>query len=190
LVAASAPSQQTSSGPPAPAKPIFTAKDADQALSNKRAIILFFDLSSMNPDETQRSVDAAKKYVQTKMTSADLIAIVSLASSLRLDQDFTDDRTRLLRVLNRFSRSEGQGMDNGATGDADGIEETGDAYTPDETEYNQFNTDRKLQALQSICQVLAKFNQKKSVIYFSSGMTQTGIENQSALRAAVNTAVK
>ncbi len=191
MVAASGPAQQTTNGQPsAPAKPILTAKDADQALNNKRVIILFFDLSGMSPDETQRSVDAAKKYVQTKMTSADLISIVSLASTLRLDQDFTDDRTRLLRVLNRFSRSEGQGMDSGSTGDADGIEETGDAYTPDETEYNQFNTDRKLQALQSLCQVLAKFNQKKSIIYFSSGMTQTGMENQSALRAAVNTAVK
>jgi VWFA-related protein len=174
----------------APAKPILTAKDADQALSNKRVIVLFFDLTSMAPDETERSVQAAKKYVQTKMTSADLIAIVSLASSLRLDQDFTNDQPRLLRVLNRFSHSEGQGMDNGSTGDADGIEETGNAYTPDETEYNQFNTDRKLQALQSLCQVLGKFNQKKSIIYFSSGMTQTGIENQSALRAAINTAIK
>jgi VWFA-related protein len=172
------------------AKPILTAKDADQALSNKRVIVLFFDLSSMGPDETERSVQAARKYVQTKMTSADLIAIVSLASSLRLDQDFTADQPRLLRVLNRFSHAEGQGMDNGGTGDADGIEETGNAYTPDETEYNQFNTDRKLQALQSLCQVLGKFNQKKSIIYFSSGMTQTGIENQSALRAAINTAIK
>jgi VWFA-related protein len=135
-------------------------------------------------------VDAAKKYVQTKMTGADMIAIVSLASSLRLDQDFTDDRTRLLRILNRYTHAEGQGMDNGSTGDADGIEESGNAYTPDETEYNQFNTDRKLQALQSICQVLSRFNQKKSLIYFSSGMTQTGIENQTALRAAINTAVK
>ncbi|HZD95788.1 MAG TPA: VWA domain-containing protein [Candidatus Sulfotelmatobacter sp.] len=192
---ATATSQETPGAPvvtPAatPAKPILTAKDADQALSNKRVIVLFFDLGSMSPDETERSVQAAKKYVQTKMTSADLIAIVSLASSLRLDQDFTGDQARLLRVMNRFSHSEGQGMDNGSTGDADGIEETGNAYTPDETEYNQFNTDRKLQALQSLCQVLGKFNQKKSIIYFSSGMTQTGLENQSALRAAVNTAVK
>jgi VWFA-related protein len=191
LTASNGPSQQTTNGPAAaPAKPILTAKDADQALSNKRVMVLFFDLSSMGPDETERSVQAAKKYVQTKMTSADLIAVVTLASSLRLEQDFTGDQARLLRVLNRFSHSEGQGMDNGSTGDADGIEETGDAYTPDETEYNQFNTDRKLQALQSLCQVLGKFNQKKSIIYFSSGMTQTGIENQSALRAAVNTAVK
>jgi VWFA-related protein len=190
LAAGSGPSQAATNGPAVPAKPILTAKDADQALSNKRVIVLFFDLGSMAPDETERSVQAARKYVQTKMTSADLIAIVTLASSLRLDQDFTGDQARLLRVLNRFTHSEGQGMENGATGDPEGLADTGDAYTPDETEYNQFNTDRKLQALQSLCQVLGKFNQKKSIIYFSSGMTQTGIENQAALRAAVNTAIK
>jgi VWFA-related protein len=184
------PAQQTANGPVTPAKPILTTKDADQALSNKRVIVLFFDLTSMAPDEIERSMQAARKYVQTKMTSADLIAIVTLASSLRLDQDFTGDQAQLLRVLNRFSHSEGQGMDNGSTGDADGIEESGNAYTPDETEYNQFNTDRKLQALQSISQVLGKFNQKKSLIYFSSGVTQTGIENQAALRGAINTAIK
>jgi len=183
------PSQQTVTES-APVKPLLTAKDVEQELSNKRVIVLFFDLSSMQPDETQRAVDAAKKYVQTKMTAADMIAIVSLGSSLRLDLDFTSDRARLLRVLNRFTHSEGQGMDSGPTGDTDMVEETGDAYTPDESEYNQFNTDRKLQALQSICQVLGKFNQKKSIIYFSSGMTQTGIENEAALRAAINTAVK
>src|SRR5260370_32805369 len=141
----------------------------------------------MDPDQTQRAVDAAKKYVQSKMTSADMIAIVSLASSLRLDQDFTNDQARLLRVLNRYTHAEGQSMDNGPTGDADGIEETGNAYTPDETEYNQFNTDRKLQALQSISQVLSHFTQKKSIIYFSSGMTQTGTENEVALHPPVNT---
>ena len=191
IVAASGPSQESRNAPAAaPAKPILTAKEADQALSNKRVIVLFFDLGSMAPDETERSVQAARKYVQTKMTSADLIAIVTLGSSLRLDQDFTADQARLLRVLNRFSHAEGQGMENSATGDSEGLADTGDAYTPDETEYNQFNTDRKLQALQSLCQVLGKFNQKKSIIYFSSGMTQTGFENQSALRAAVNTAIK
>src|SRR6478752_10258577 len=100
---AGGPSQQATNGPAGKTKPILTAKDADEALSNKRVIVLFFDLSSMGPDEIERSVQAAKKYVQDKMTSADLIAIVSLASSLRLDQDFTGDQARLLHVLNRFS---------------------------------------------------------------------------------------
>jgi len=191
LTGAIGPTQQvTNESPLEPARPMITRKDAEDAMSNKRVIVLFFDLSSMSPDETQRAVDSARNYIEKKMTASDMISIISLASSLRLDQDFTPDRARLLRVLKRFTHAEGQGMDAGPTGDADGIAETGDAYTPDETEYNQFNTDRKLQALQSICQVLAKFNQKKSVIYFSSGMTQTGIENEAALRAAVNTAVK
>src|SRR5215813_10788619 len=188
--AAAGPSQQTvADQSSASSKPLLTSKDVEQELNNKRVIVLFFDLTSLQPDELQRSVDAAKKYVQNKMTAADMIAIVSLASSLRLDADFTNDRARLLRILNRFTHSEGQGMDNGATGDTDMVEETGDAYTADESEYNQFNTDRKLQALQSVCQVLARFNQKKNIIYFSGGMTQTGIENEAALRAAVNTAV-
>ena len=186
---ATGPSQQTLNEPPL-SKPILTQKDAEEALNNKRVIVLFFDLTSMQPDEMQRAVDAAKKYVQTKMTAADMIAVVSLGSSLRLDQDFTPDRPRLLRVLNRFTQSEGQGMDNGTTGDTDIVEENGDAYTPDQSEYNQFNTDRKLQALESVCQVLSRFNQKKSMIYFSSGMTQTGIENEAALRAAINSAVR
>ena len=190
ISAGAGPSQQTLSQPPIPAKPLLTRQDAEDALNHKRVIVLFFDLTSMQPDEIPRAVDAAKKYVQTKMTAADMIAIVSLGSSLRLDQDFTGDQARLLQVLKRFTQSEGQGMDNATTGDTDIVSETGDAYTPDETEYNQFNTDRKLQALQSVCQVLSKFNQKKSMIYFSSGMTQTGIENEAALRAAINTAVR
>jgi VWFA-related protein len=188
IAAGAGPAQQTLSGPPP--KPLLTRQDAAEALNNKRAIVLFFDLTSMQPDEMPRAVDAAQKYVQTKMTAADMIAIVSLGSSLRLDQDFTSDPARLLKVLKHFTESEGQGMDNGTTGDSDIVAENGDAYTPDQTEYNQFNTDRKLQALQSVCQVLSKFNQKKSMIYFSSGMTQTGIENEAALRAAINTAVR
>src|SRR5262249_35228011 len=116
LAAGSGPSQVSVDGKPAAAaKPILSRKDAEEALSNRRVIVLFFDLGSMGPDETQRAVDAARKYVQNKMTAADMIAIVSLGASLRLDQDFTDDRARLLRVLNRFSHAEGQGMDSGPT---------------------------------------------------------------------------
>ena len=39
-------------------------------------------------------------------------------------------------------------------------------------------------------QSLGKLPQKKSIIYFSNGITQTGVDNQSALRAATAAAVK
>ena len=60
----------------------------------------------------------------------------------------------------------------------------------DDTEYNIFNTDRRLQALRSIADKLVTIDEKKSLIYFSSGMDRTGIENQSQLRSATNAAVR
>jgi hypothetical protein len=44
--------------------------------------------------------------------------------------------------------------------------------------------------LRSLASLLSHVEQKKSVIYISSGMTRTGIENQSELRAAINDAVR
>ena len=66
----------------------------------------------------------------------------------------------------------------------------GQPFTADDTEYNIFNTDRRLEALRSVAEKLSHLQQKKSLIYFSSGMDRTGIENQSELRAATNAAVR
>src|SRR5258708_39771941 len=46
---------------------------------DRRLILLFFDFSAMEPEQIDRSVEAAKKFVGTKMQPADLIALVSLA---------------------------------------------------------------------------------------------------------------
>ncbi|HLW84574.1 MAG TPA: hypothetical protein VKR60_05115 [Candidatus Sulfotelmatobacter sp.] len=69
------------------------------------------------------------------------------------------------------------------------LPDTGQPFTADDTEYNIFNTDRRLEALRSVAERLAHVQQKKSLIYFSSGMDRTGIEHQSELRALVNAAV-
>ena len=44
--------------------------------------------------------------------------------------------------------------------------------------------------MRSVADKLSHLQQKKSLIYFSSGMDRTGIENQSELRAATNAAVR
>jgi len=67
-------------------------------------------------------------------------------------------------------------------------EDTGAAFTADETEFNAFNTDRKLIALESLSDLLRNIPGKKSVIQFTSGITQTGDENRSQLRATTNAA--
>jgi VWFA-related protein len=157
---------------------------------DRRLILLFFDFSAMDPEQIDRAVDAAKKYVNTRMQSADLIAMVSLSTSMRLDLDFTDDKTRILATLSGYNSSSGQGFDNGSTGSAEGSAETGGSFTADDTDYNTFSADRKLLALQSIIQSVGKLSQKKSLIYFSNGISQSGVDNQSALRVATAAAVK
>src|ERR1700720_2935282 len=124
------------------------------------------------------------------MKPADIVALVSLSTNMRVDLDFTADKPKILSVLSSYSSGSGQGFAAGDTGSAEGTAETGGSYTPDDTDYNTFSADRKLLALQSIMETLGKISQKKSIIYFSNGITQSGTDNQSALRAATASAVK
>src|SRR5260221_5591682 len=175
------------------AAPLAAAAAKPQATldaRDRRLILLFFDFSAMEVDQIDRSVDAAKKYVNAKMQPADLIAIVSLATDMRLDLDFTDNKAKVLSVLSNYGSGSGKGFDNGATGSSEGAAESSGAFTADDTDYNTFSADRKLLALQSIIQAVGKLPQKKSLIYFSNGISQSGVDNQSALRAATAAAVK
>jgi VWFA-related protein len=157
---------------------------------DRRLMLLFFDFSAMEPEDIDRAVEAGKKYLQANMQSADMVALVSLATNMKLDLDFTADKQKILSVLSSYNGTEGQGFENGTTGNSEGAVESSGAYTADDTDYNTFSADRKLLALQSIMQAMGKIPQKKSVIYFSNGITQSGVDNQSALRAATAAAVK
>ena len=157
---------------------------------DRRLMLFFFDFSAMDPEQIDRAADAAKSFVATKMQPADLVALVSLATNLRVDLDFTDNKEKLLSALASYTSGEGQGFDSGSTGSAEGTAETGGSFTADDTDYNTFSADRKLLALESIMQALGKLSQKKSLIYFSNGISQSGMDNQTALRAATAAAVK
>jgi VWFA-related protein len=175
-----------------PESALLRSNDNPDALNarDRRLMLLFFDVSGMEPEDIERSVGAAKKFVETRMQPADLIALVSLATNMRIDLDFSDDKTKVLTVLSSYTSGQGQGFDNGLTGSSEGAAETSGAFTADDTDYNTFNADRKLLALQAIMQSLGKISQKKAIIYFSNGISQNGVDNQSALRAATASAVK
>jgi VWFA-related protein len=175
---------------PAQPAPVTSPSNSAAQYKDRRLIVLFFDLSAMEPDEIDHAVTSAEHYVDTQMAPADLVSIVSLGSSLLVNQDFTTDRALLKKQLDAFSSGSGQGFEEGTTGTTEGTPDTGQPFTADDTEYNIFNTDRRLEALRSVAAKLAYIQQKKSLIYFSSGMDRTGIENQSELRAAVNAAVR
>ncbi|MEO6922436.1 MAG: VWA domain-containing protein, partial [Bryocella sp.] len=161
-----------------------------QQLKDHRLIVMFFDMSSMQDEDTDRAVEAATDYVNTKMQPADLVAMVSMSTGLSLDQDFTSNKDALLRVLNKYSGNDDTGFASGDTGTTDDTSDDTNAFAADDTEYNSLNTDRELLAIRSIAQSLERVDQRKSMLYFSGGLTRNGIENQASLRATTNQAAK
>jgi len=59
---------------PSGSKAVVVAKPEE--LRNHRLIVMFFDLTSMQPEDLERSVDAAQAFLKTKMQPADLVALV------------------------------------------------------------------------------------------------------------------
>jgi VWFA-related protein len=172
---------------PTGSKAVVVAKPEE--LRNHRLIVMFFDLTSMQPEDLERAVSAAQDFLRTKLQPADLVALVSLGDTLTVDQDFTADKNALIHEVGVYNGTESQGFAQGASANSNQVEDT-TAYTPDESEYNDLNTDRELYALRSISQSLSKINEKKSLLYFSGGISRDGIENEASLRSAINSAVR
>ena len=160
-------------------------------LKDRRLIVMFFDLSSMQPEDVTRAVDSAKDYINHKMAPADLVACISLVSGLSMDQDFTADKDSLIQAVGKYDGSEGAGFALGNEGgDGSSSSDDSNSFTADDSEFNALNTDRQLYAIRTIAKALEKVEQKKSMLYFSGGLTRQGIENQASMRAATNEAVK
>ena len=172
---------------PSASKAVVVA--SSEELRNHRLIVMFFDLTSMQPEDLDRCVDAARDFLRDKMQPADLVALVSLGNTLKVDQDFTADNQALIREVGAYNGTEGEGFAGGATANSNQEEDT-TGYTPDEGEYNDVNTDRELFAIRSVAQSIEKLPEKKSLLYFSGGIQRDGIENEASLRGATNAAVR
>jgi VWFA-related protein len=164
---------------------------APEELKDRRLIVLFFDLSSMQPEDITRAVDSAKDYINKQMQPADMVAAVSLVSSLSMDQDFTSDKASLIRAVSKYDGTDSSGYALGSEGGGtDGTSDDSSSFVADDSEFNALNTDRQLYAIRTVCKSIEKVEQKKSMLYFSGGLTRQGIENQASIRAATNECVK
>ncbi len=156
---------------------------------NRRLIALYFDMAGMRPDDQMRALGAAEQFVRTQMTAVDLLAILRYqGGSVDVLQDFTADRNRLLSILETMVVGEGQGSTE--TTDDASSSDAGAAFGQDDSEFNIFNTDRQLSALQTAAHMLGRVNEKKSLIYFAGGMRLNGIDNQAQLHATVDEAIR
>jgi VWFA-related protein len=156
---------------------------------DRRLLALYFDMTAMPPGDQLRSLGAAEKFIRTQMTPTDLLAILRYSGgAVDVLQDFTGDHDRLLSIIQTMIVGEGQGLDY-STDDASSPD-TGAAFGQDDSEFNIFNTDRQLSALQTAANMLGQINEKKSLIYFASGLRLNGLNNQAQLHATINAAVR
>ena len=160
-----------------------------QQFQHHRLMILFFDLSSMPVEDLIQAQVSARKFIDSQLSPADLVAVVVNASSLKVLQNFTNDPKALSQVLQKLNIGDSASLAElgVSTSDDSTTIDVSDAFTADETQFNVFNTDRKLAAIESVGKMFRYLPEKKFLIYYSSGISTTGVENQSQIRSTIDT---
>jgi len=173
--------------PKLPKTQIAPETPGDIKYRDKRLLALYFDLTAMPIPDQLRALSAAQKFISTQMTPADLMAIMTFSSgSVQVLQDFTDDRRRWLSIIETLA----VGEDENATSTDASSADTGAAFGQNDAEFNIFFTDRQLSALQTAASMLGKLSEKKSLLYFASGLRLNGTNNQAQLHATTNAAIR
>ena len=157
----------------------------DIRYQDRRLLVFYFDGSAMSPPDQIRAYTNALKYIDTQMTPADLVAIMAFQDgAVSVKTDFTDNKNTLREVIQILIYGDDQNND----GIADHPE--GSAFGQNDAEFNIFNTDRQLAALQTAVSMLRPLPEQKTLLYFASGMRLNGSDNQAQLRATVNAAIR
>jgi VWFA-related protein len=194
VAAAAAPAQPADAAP----KPLTS----DEAAGH-RLMVLLFDTSSMQPEDVEKAAESAIKWVDEEMTSADLVAVAEIGTTLEILNDFTSDKERVRGVLAGFTSTDALAVaavdsstaaTDAAAADATATVEATNAEAAaadvGAQELDTFNNDVRLRALTTLAEALTPIQQKKAILYFSSGMQRSGSDNQIELRKAINSAVR
>ena len=169
--------QPLQQGGPAPNS---AARAGSSRFEDRRLMVLFFDMVNTFPPDQLRAFVAADKFIRSEMKSADLFAIMTFQKGVvSMLQEFTDDKNLLLNILAKLMYP-----------DEDDDTDPVGAFGQSGSEFNLFNNDRQLSALQTAATMLRAVNQQKSLVYFSSGLRLNGLDNQAQLRATVNAAIR
>ena len=185
---------QVAAAAPAPAVKPLTAveiapeKPGDLKYRDKRLMVMFFDMTSMPIQDQMRAQASALKFLNTQMTASDLMAIMTFASDIKVVEDFTDDRDLLAQDIKKLVIGEGQGLDETVSDDS--ASDTGAAFQQDDTEFNIFNTDRQLSALETAVKMLGVAEREEGAGLFRQRHDAQRLDNQAQLQATINAAIR
>ena len=78
----------------------FEADPASPLAQQKKYLVLFFDLASMNPGDQIQARQAAVKFIDANAGPNRVMAIANFGGSVQVTQNFTDDVERLKAAAN------------------------------------------------------------------------------------------
>ncbi len=178
---AKAPAPAEVATKPGTAKPIIRFQD-------RRLVAMLFDMSTMAVAEQIRVQKTAVDFIRKSLKPADLVTVMMATTGpLEVVQDFTDDKDALEAAVKKFRIGEGSDL-AGSAGAGDTSDDN--TFSADQSEFDIFNVDKKLTTIETSCKMLASFPEKKALMYFSSGISQSGQDNQAELLKAVNVCKK
>ena len=176
-----APTPAPQAAPAPPVSPVQPAAPSSTTAKyqDRRLLVLFFDMMNTPPPDQLRAFFAADKFIRAQMKTPDLVSIMTFQKGVvSVLQDFTEDRNLLLETLAKLMYPQED--------DPDPV----GAFGQDAGEFNLFNTDRQLAALQTGVNMMRSVNAQKSLVYFASGLRLNGADNQAQLRATINAAIR
>jgi VWFA-related protein len=180
------PAEPQRDKPAAPVASTITAPNpGDIRYRDRRLMVLYFDMTAMGGADQMRAFAAAQRFIAGMDSSVLAAIMVFQGGAVRVKTDFTDNRARLEEEILRLVYGDDL--------DGDGIPdnpELGTAFGQDDQEFNIFNTDRQLSALQTAMAMLRPLAERKSLVYFSGGLRLNGTDNHAQLRATTNAALR
>lgn len=189
------PAPQTVATPPPPSQTGVVASTqlaasstpGDIKYKDRRLLVLYFDPSALGaPPDQLRAYTSARTYVDKQMQPADLVAILWFyRGSVRILQDFTDNKEQLLARINVLIYGDDQNEDGISDNGFDGT-----AFGQEDGEFGLFTTDRQLSALQNAMGLLKPLPEQKALIFFAGGLRLNGTDNQAQMRATANAAIR
>ena len=170
------PIQAPSSPPPSPE--IVSAREEPIA-PDKRLLILFFNFASANLQDTEMMKKAAREFLDEQFAPSDSVAVLTFNTSLEMLTDFTSDRVVLSQTIGRLTEGDPEIEVTLPEDEASGDE---GAFIADETEFALFETNQQLSAIEAVADAFRDVTGRKALIYFSTGFSSRGIENDTQMR--------
>ena len=166
----------------APPPPAATSPSLD--LTDKRLLIMLFNISSASLQDRHMMREAADKFVNEQLTDQDAVAVLVMDTSLEMLTDLTTDRDQIRSSLGRLAGITEE-SDVSLPDEEEGSDEDSE-FLADETEFALFQTNQQLAAIQSVADAFRDLAGRKALLYFSGGLSNRGVETIDQMRVVTD----